>query len=429
MSRLLKIARREYLAYVRTFGFWLSMGLMPVGFILAFGAPAMMARSAPPPHVAVIDLTGKDYGGAVAEALKHAEAGPRGRSRPAAQITTVPLTSPGDAAEAGRQLRPYFVRGAAPSLDAAVVIHPGASGPAVDVWSRNLADGSLEDAARNAVAERMRRDRLVGLGVPIAQIGALDSLGPTMATFSPKAQGHKATFRDRLPGLAGFGLGMLLWAMIFTGAGILLNSVIEEKSSRVLEVLLASASIPEIMGGKILGVAGVTATVLGLWVSIGAVALISLAPHVAADLGAVLVGRGLIFYFAAYLVAGYVMFACLFTAIGAHCESNREAQTLLGPIMIICSIPVIFMGQAIARPDTPAIALLSWFPPFTPFLMPIRAASDPPLWQMAGAALLTIATAVASAWLSVRAFRAGALSGGRSDSRPLIARLFRPAQE
>ena len=68
-------------------------------------------------------------------------------------------------------------------------------------------------------------------------------------------------------------MGMLLWMVVFTGAGMLLNSVIEEKSSRILEVLLTSASVPEIMAGKILGVAAVTATVLGVWLTIGGVGL------------------------------------------------------------------------------------------------------------------------------------------------------------
>jgi len=287
-------------------------------------------------------------------------------------------------------------------------------------------DTSLQQAVRNAVTDRMRQDRLASLGLSPEQVDGLDRLEPRVTSYSPQAQGRKASLRDRLPGLLGFGLGMLLWSMIFTGSGILLNSVIEEKSSRVLEVLLASASIPEIMGGKILGVAAVTGTVLLVWLSIGGAVLMATAPQIAGDISAVLIGKGLLFYFAAYLVAGYVMYACVFTAIGAHCETTREAQTLLGPIMMISTIPVVFMSQAITRPDTPALALLSWFPPFTPFLMPARAASDPPLWQVLGSAALVIVTAAVVAWASVRAFRAGALSGGRSDPRPLIARVLRP---
>jgi ABC-2 type transport system permease protein len=430
MSRLFKIARREYLAYVRTLGFWLSMWLMPLGILLAIGAPALVARSSPPPRLVVIDLTGRDYASAIDAAVKLPRPG-RTRAAPpqaAAQIVTIPIARPHDAQEAGRLLRPWFERRDSQRIDDAAVIRLDQGSPAADVWSRNLVDQSLQGLIRDAIAERMRQERLASLGVPRAALAAADALAPRVTSYSPSAQGREAALRDRLPGLIGFGLGMLLWAMIFTGAGILLNSVIEEKSSRVLEVLLASASIPEIMGGKILGVAGVTATVLGMWASIGLVVLLSTAPQFAGDLGAVLIGRGLIFYFAVYLVGGYVIYACLFTAIGAHCETTREAQTLLAPLMMVSTIPVVFLGQAITRPDAPAIALLSWIPPFTPFLAPARAAADPPLWQMLASVALTAVTAIASGWISVRAFRAGALSGGRTDARPLILRLLRPSE-
>lgn len=427
MNRMLRIAGREYLAYVRTIGFWLSMCLMPLGFIIAFGAPAMLERSAPPPRLAVIDLTGQDYAGAVAQAVRAPHLSRRGAPyRPEAMLVDAGIGPVADAADAGRRLKPHFDRAAPDRLDAAAVIHREGDGVAVDFWSRNLVDRSLEQRVRDAVADRMRQDRLAGLGLSPGQMRELDTLGPKVATFTPQAQGRRAALRDRLPGLLGFGLGMLLWSMIFTGSGILLNSVIEEKSSRILEVLLASASAPEIMGGKILGVAMVTATVLLVWSGIGTTVLLATAPQIAGDVAAVLIGKGLILYFAVWLVGGYIMYACVFTAIGAHCETTREAQTLLAPIMMASTIPVIFMSQAITRPDSPLLAMLSWFPPFTPFLMPARAATDPPLWQVLASAALTAGAAWVSAALSVKAFRAGALSAGRSDERPLIARVLRP---
>ncbi len=227
----------------------------------------------------------------------------------------------------------------------------------------------------------------------------------------------------------GFALGFLLWMMIFTSAGILLNSVIEEKSSRILEVLLASASAGEVMGGKILGVAAVTVTVLAVWFAVGGAILAGTNPGLGRDILEVLVGRGLVALFAVYLVGGYLIYAALFVAIGAHCETNREAQTLLAPMMMVSTIPIIFMSQAITRPDSPAIALLSWIPPFTPFLAPARAASDPSVAVTLGTLAVTALAAAASLWMSGRAFRAGALSGGRGDGRSLFLRVFRPQLE
>ncbi len=190
-------------------------------------------------------------------------------------------------------------------------------------------------------------------------------------------------------------------------------------------MLLSSASVPEIMGGKILGVAGLTLTVLGIWAMVGWLALINFAPGLAGDLAAVLLGKGLVFYFGAYLVGGYLMYAALFAGIGAFCESQRDAQTLLGPIMMVMTIPVVFMSQAIRSPDAPILGALSWFPPFTPFLMPARIASDPPLVQVVGTTVLMAAAVAAIIAFSTRAFHVGALATGKVNLKTLVGLIVR----
>jgi len=219
-------------------------------------------------------------------------------------------------------------------------------------------------------------------------------------------------------------MGFLLWSTVLTGAQILLVSVIEEKSTRILEVLLSSASAAEIMGGKILGAGGVTVSVLTAWGLIGAVILALTAPAVGADLWAVLVGRGLVLYFALYLVGGYLMYASIFVSIGAFCETPRDAQTLLAPVMLTLMVPLIFMAQSIRHPDAPILAILSWIPPFTPFLMIARVASAPSLLRIGGSLALMAATTAVVIWVCGKAFRAGALSTGKVDPKALIAKLM-----
>lgn len=418
MSRLFRIAAREYVAYVRTVGFWLSMLLMPAIGALAFAAPAYLEHRSPPPLTAVIDQTGEGYGQVVLEALRRPREG-----RPAAEIVDV---RPDPAAPLSASLRRMMNEGLEPGgrrLAAAIVVKGSGEAIALDVWSRNLADVALERLAREAVAGEMRARRLASLGVDQAALDAAQALKPKVASYSPRAAGGAAGLRERLPGIVGFATAMLLWTMIFTGAGILLNSVIEEKSNRVLEVLLASASVPEIMFGKILGVAGVTLTVLAVWAGAGGVLFYQAQPAIAADVAAVLLGQGLIGYFAFYLVGGYLLYAAIFTAIGAFCETTREAQTLLGPVMALLMIPIVFLTQAIRRPDAPMIEALSWFPPFAPFLMPARAAAEPPLWEVAATGALMAATVALVIWIAGRAFRAGALSTGKVDLKSLLARI------
>jgi len=414
MSRLLKIAAREYGAYVRTVGFWLSMLLMPLIGAAAFGAPAYLESRSPPPSIAVIDQTGQAFATAVLEALKAGRGeGARARVVDVAPRPDQPLEG---------QIRGWL-SGDDP-LTAVAVIRASGDTVSIDFWSNTLTDQSLERAISGAVADVMRDRRLAALGVPLEALEAAQTLAPKVTSFSPRAEGAgEVALRDRLPGIVGFAAAFLLWSMILTGAGILLNSVIEEKSNRVLEVLLASASASEIMFGKILGVAGVTLTVLMVWASVGGAGLIAVNPTVAADIGAVLFGKGLVFYFGFYLIGGYLLYAAIFIAVGAFCETTREAQTLLGPVMALLTIPIVFMTQAIRRPDSPLLEALSWIPPFTPFLMTARAASEPPLLQVIGTGTLMLATVGVVVWLAGRAFRVGALSTGKVDLKGLIARI------
>jgi len=183
--------------------------------------------------------------------------------------------------------------------------------------------------------------------------------------------------------------------------------------------------VPEIMGGKILGVAAVTSTVLGVWLSIGSALLLRFQPQTFSLLLSVLLSKGLLFYFAFYFVGGYLMYATLFTTVGSFCETTREAQTLLGPMMILLSVPMVFMSQAMIHPDAPLLQILSWIPPFTPFLMAARAASGPPLWQIAGTGLLMAAVTGLELAVATRAFRAGALSSARFEPKLLVKSLFK----
>jgi len=190
-------------------------------------------------------------------------------------------------------------------------------------------------------------------------------------------------------------------------------------------VLLSSASVPEIMGGKIIGVAAVTGTILAFWMSIAAVIIAVRSPETAGDLVGVFLEHGHWAYFALYFIGGYLMFATLYVTIGAFCETSREAQTLLGPMMIIMTMPAVFMTQGASHPDAPLLRVLTWIPLFTPFMMAARIASDPPLWEIASTSALMFAVTALELWVAVPAFKAGALATGRFDVRLFFSTLAR----
>ncbi len=421
LNRLRLIATREFLSYLRTPGFWLSLMIGPIAASFGALAPSMMHQAAPTPILTVIDLSGTGATPTIAAAL--------GGQKPLARLVRPPgaAASATTPAAAGRALRPYLSGdppAGGPRLDAAAILSGAPQKIVVDFWSRDINDPDLRLAVRAAAAEAMQQARLRAAGLAPAVVAELSATAPVVHSYSPRAAAGQVSMKDRLPSLLGLGLAFVLFFAIFTGAGILLNSVIEEKSSRILEVLLSSATVPELLGGKIVGVAAVAAVILSGWAAIGLLALHRAAPAMVDPVGAALMSHGLVVWFALFFALGYLMYASVFAAIGAFCETVREAQTLLGPIMILISLPVMFLTLALEHPDAPLIVALSWIPPFTPFLMTARLASGPPLWQVLGALSLMAATTTAVVWLCARAFRAGALSAGKLDLRRVAAGLL-----
>ncbi len=443
MNRVLLIAQREFMAYAKTVGFWLSLLAFPV-FGLLGGALPLLMRGADPVRAVVLIEEGPAATGLAAavrdalnsdaerraertrEAVEKAEASsgaPPGAARSALASISAPrmriVEAPADlaTAEAGAAqeavVRRYLTDETpeAQRLDSVVFLTRTAEGPAARVWSARATDDTVEDFVRDALRDANRDTVLREAGIDAAVVERVDAFRPQIGAFSPRsASGGEVSFKDRLPGLIGLAFSFILWSLVLTGASILLNSVMEEKSNKILEVLLSSASATEILAGKVLGVAMLTLSVLVVWGGIGAAGLIAAAPSVAADVAGVLMANGLIFYFIGYMVGGYLMYAVLFAAIGAFCETPRDAQTLMGPIMMVLVVPLLVVQMALVNPDAPMVRFLSWVPFFTPFLMSARAPSGPPMVEIIGTMAGMFAVALLMVWLAGRAFRAGALS-------------------
>jgi len=444
MKRTLLIARREYGAYARTVGFWLSLLAFPLFAVLGGAVPILMKSSEPTREVVVLEEGPQAAGlaGAVQTALRE-EKERRDQRLREAQAEAEKIGGKSSAASAGNALSrlgglrmnivaPPADLAAAPSgearealvrrylgdevpeeqqLDSVVLLDRTGDKPSARVWTRRATDDTVEDFVERALKDTNRREVFQSVGIDLAVVEATNRFEPEITALSPNsASGGEKSFRDKLPLIIGLASGFLLWSLIITGASILLNSVMEEKSNKILEVLLSSASATEILAGKVLGVALLTITVLLAWGGIGAIGLIAGLPEQAGDVGEVLMSGGLIGYFIAYAVGGYLMYAVLFAAIGAFCETPRDAQTLMGPIMMILVVPLLVMQMAIQTPDAPVLKILSWIPFFTPFLMSARAPSEPPMIEVVGTMAGMFAFALLMVWIAGRAFRAGALS-------------------
>ncbi len=444
MNRILLIARREYAAYAKTVGFWLSLLALPIFGVLGGALPALMMSSEPVREVVVLEEGPQAEGLAAAvqgsvrrererrdarmtEAAAAAEkqGGKAGASAAGEALSRLGglrlrvVASPADlAAAAPGAPREALVRrylgdevAEAEQLDSVVLLNRVDGTPTARVWTRRATDNTVEDFVRDALKDVNRREVFEQAGINAVVVEQTERFRPDVTALSPKsATGGEVSFRDRLPMIIGVVSGFLLWSLVITGASILLNSVMEEKANKILEVLLSSASATEILTGKVLGVAMLTGTVMLVWGGIGAFGLLAANPETAAMVGEVLLQGGLLGYFAAYAVGGYLMYAVLFAAIGAFCETPRDAQTLMGPIMMILTVPIFVMMMAAQTPESPVVKFLSWVPFFTPFLMSARAPSEPPMIEVVGTMAGMFGFALLMVWIAGRAFRAGALS-------------------
>ena len=201
---------------------------------------------------------------------------------------------------------------------------------------------------------------------------------------------------------------MFLFMVIMVGASPLIQSVLEEKAQRIAEVILASVSPFQWMMGKLLGMVGVSFTIVIVYLTGGLFI---------ADRYEVmrLVPFNLLGWFLAYQVLAVLMFGSVFVAVGAACTDHREAQSAIMPVMIIIVIPMMFWVNVAREPSSTFSLVASLFPPATPMLMLIRQAIPPgvPLWQPVLGMVLVVLTTVLCIFAAGRIFRVGILMQGR----------------
>lgn len=221
----------------------------------------------------------------------------------------------------------------------------------------------------------------------------------------------------------------LLWISIYSMASSLMTSTIEEKSSRIIEVLLSSVSPLELMRGKILGTAATGLTMVGTWVVFFLAALKAL-PRLFGGMGGIdltVLVRDPVYIasFVTYFLLGFLLYASLLVGIGAVCTSLQEAQNLMGPVTILLILPLIAMVPVGKDPNGLLARVLSFIPPFTPFTMMNRAAGPPALWEYVATTLLLVATIALAARGAAKVFRIGILMTGKPPRLREILRWVR----
>lgn len=304
---------------------------------------------------------------------------------------------------------------------------PQRPGAPLDYTARNLTNRDLRDwftGRAGAVLERQRRREADLAPALWAWVSApLDLEVRTLA--GPGGQARAASTGDVLGQWGPVAFVYILWVSVLVVTQMLVTSTVEEKSNKLVEVLLATLSPVELMAGKIVGIGATGLAIVGTWLATFAAATSGLpallgAPQ-ALDLGA-LVAPAYLGAFLVYFTLGYFLYAALLAGLGAVCSSLKEAQTLVIPVQGILFVPLATMIPIARDPSGTLASVLTWLPPFTPFVMMNRAAQPPEPWVYAGTTLLLLASIGAAVWAGAKVFRIGILMTGQP---PRLADVLR----
>ncbi len=440
MSRTWAVFKREYLQTVRKKSFVIMTVLTPFllgGLMLVPGL--LTIRGLGVKRVAIVDGTGRlrDSIAAYVESFGgRNEAPPAGRAAPTG-VREPGLSSlirteyvDGAGSDVDVAAKPYLERlyreSKAERLDGVLVIpektFADPSSP-LTYFSRSSTDLMVGSTLGRVVNNALQRQRLVARGVDPAEIDTLLKDTPIRAVQLTKGGEQKAG--GKMNFLVGLVFVIMMFVPMLAYGQEVLRGIIQEKTDRVVEILISSMTPFELLSGKILGMAAVGLTQVAIWLAMSS----ALAVYGAAIAAAAGVNLGqflradLAVWFVVFFVLGYLINVCLYAMGGAIVNSEKEAQQVLGPLVIVMMVPWFLMSPILMNPDSTLSTVLSLIPVYTPITMFIRVlVSEPPLWQLLLSVGLSGATLVALLWATAKIFRLGLLAYGK---RPTIPELWR----
>ena len=437
MRKTLVIAVREYQAAVRTRTFVISLVIVPLmasaGLIAALVFRDQVDLD--DRRFAVIDLTGRlfnDLSSAADEynrtAIYDSEASEPGGApkqvRPRFRLERADA-HPGGLDELRMQLSRRVQRGELTGFveipAAAVDIGSGDDDPPPVVYrSNNPMYYEFEDWAAAQINRAVRCDRLLRMGLDPLVIELAVRAPPfrsaplfTGTSGDGGGQGANSHYVRIATAVA---LGLLLFMVILVGAMPLTYSVLEEKIQRSAEMLLGSVNPFQFMMGKLLGMVGVSLTIVTIYLVVGFVVAWT------NGYGHTIPGH-LINWFVIYQAGAILMYGSIYIAIGAACGDMKDAQNLMTPASLVACIPLFLLRPVMLEPSSTFAVWVSLFPPATPVLMLIRQGlpAPVPVWQPVLGIVLVICTSILCVGVAARVFRVGILMQGKgADFRQIV---------
>jgi len=426
------IIQREYLQRVRTRSFLVLTLLAPAIVTVLMALPAKFATMGQGPQHVVIVTSNPEFGEAIRRQLLAAPSGDQdedntgsgasAKQKPEDQYV---IDVDANATEAERaNLRDKVSTRA---IDGYLWLTDDAIANGKISWySREMAGFQERSWLGESVSRVVQLRELSAKGIATAQADQILRPIQVKPVRIERGLEAKGSGTDRL--LEIVVMVMLIYMAVLLYGISVMRSVLEEKNSRIIEVLLSSASSTELMTGKLLGVGAVGLTQILVWIVMaGVVALPALAAQ--PNLSDLQISPFVMGSFAVFFLLGYLLYSTMYAAIGAITTTEQEGQQVQFLIVIPLVLSVFMLMPVIRTPDSAAVVWMSMIPFFAPILMYARiVVQTPPLWQIALCLVLLIATISGLTLLCARIYRIGVLIYGKRATLPEIMKWLKYAK-
>lgn len=447
-KKIFTIAKREFLERVRSRWFVIGTLVVPVLMAGVFMLPIFMSSrggaSAAVRHITIIDATGVGIGDRVASVLMadsalaqatHDSIKPRVVVATAADLAAKEAEATAEVRQTNHIVG-YLV------LDDSTL-----AGRSARYAGRNASTMSDMEKLTGILREQVMMFRLERGGVRPELVGDLARKRLQLSSERLSDRGRSASGVAGL--FAGIIVGVLLLMSILIHGQNVMRGVLEEKTTRVAEVVISSVKPESLLAGKVLGVGAVGLTQQIAWFGIGIYLTNFLTPIILKGTGAAAsatsavagaggadaigsamggLSLGMIGISLVYFVLGFVFYATLYAAVGSMVNSEQEAQQAAVPVMILIMSAWIFVNPVMIAPNGRLAVVLSWLPWASPIIMPIRMGlTTVSPASIAASMLLALLGSVVAVWLSARIYRVGMLMYGKKPSMAEVMKWIRYA--
>jgi ABC-2 type transport system permease protein len=453
MNKLLAIIKREYLAKVRTKFFVIMTILGPLMLAVFTIVPGLLLgmKTGDDTRIAILDQTeGTKLYDPIRRALLRLER-EENNNQPPGIAETVNSNTRDRMERAGKSLTGSFrVEPANPNgrsleemkqdlnsrigrgeLDGYLVIPPDIlsnSGSRTSYYGRNVGDVFTRSQIEERLNSAVRRQRLIKQGVKDQDVDAL-SKSVDLATYPVNEKGEEGA-EDSGAGFAMvFIIAFLIYITILLYGQVVLGAIIEEKETRIAEILFSSARPFQIMIGKLIGVSLMGLTQMMIWAGAFSALALYVVPTLASQ------GKNITLphlppfffvYFFLFFVLGYFIYATLYALVGSMVTTSQEGGQMAMPVVFLLMAGLYMAFVVIRAPNSSFAFWVSMFPFFAPITMMVRIVSQmPPFWQIALSLAIGYTTVFLLLWLTSRIYRIGMLMYGKKATIPEVVRWIR----